>query len=161
MLRALTISPVTLPVTDATLLVLVTLLVLPPAARAAVEDLLDRPEAIVEHAGSSAMYVVGFAATTVAYRGFAGALTPLLEAFGIAGYHLSFLLIGLLALSAFASRLNRCWRLVTDVLTTYVLYATGQSADASPPPPIAWCVHTHVHEACLCLFVSIISFLSL
>lgn len=119
---ALAIAPMALGIAIATVLVVVTLLILAPTSRAAVEEFLDGPEDVVAHAGASTMYLVIFAAISIAYQGLAGALTPLFEAFGIGGlYHLAFLVLGLLALGALATHLYRCWQPVTDVLTLYLL----------------------------------------
>lgn len=96
------------------------------AVRRAVEQVFDGPEAVVEHAGASAMYLVLFAAVVVAYNGVCGAVRPLFGAFGIEGlYHLGFLLAGLLGLGALVQRLYRCWRPVTDLLTGYATDALG------------------------------------
>lgn len=126
LLDALAVSPVALLVAVATLLVVVALGIAAPAVRSVVEQALDGPDAIVEHAAASAMYLVGFAAVLVAYNGFAGAVQPLFAAFGIGGlYHLGFLVAGLLVLAALVRRLARCWRPVTDLLTDYVTDAVG------------------------------------
>lgn len=131
---ALAIAPMALAIATATVLVVVTLLILAPTTKAAVEELLDGPATIVEHAGSSAMYLVIFAAISIAHRGLAGALTPLLEAFGIGGlYHLAFLLLGLVALGALATHLYRCWQPVTDVVTSYLL---GPERQPDPDHPV-------------------------
>lgn len=126
LLDALAVSPVTLLVAVATLLVVVALVIAAPAVRSVVEQTLDGPDAVVEHAAASAMYLVGFVAVLVAYNGFAGAVRPLFAAFGIGGlYHLGFLVAGLLMLGALVRRLSRCWRPVTDLLTGYVTDALG------------------------------------
>lgn len=122
----LVISPLTLGIAVATLLVVGTVLVLAPAARLAVEELIDGPPALAKHAGAAAMWFVSFAAVGIAYRGLAGAATPLLDAFGIAGmYHLTFLALGLLTLGLFARQLYRCWRPLTDRLTAYLQRPTS------------------------------------
>lgn len=123
---ALAVPPMALLVAVATLLVVGVLAVVAPAAGALVEQSLDGPDAVVEGAASSAMYLVGFGGVLVAYHGFAGVLTPLFAAFGIEGlYHLGFLAIGLLVLGALVRHLYRCWEPVTDLLTDYVTSALG------------------------------------
>jgi hypothetical protein len=126
LLSALAIPPVKLLVALATLLVVAALVILAPIVQVLVEQSLDGPDDVVENAAASAMYLVGFAAVVIAYRGFAGAVTPLFNAFGIGGvYHLAFLATGLLVLTMLVRRLYRCWEPVTDLLTSYVTDAVG------------------------------------
>lgn len=126
LLSALAVPPVALLVGVATLLVVVVLAVVAPAVGALVEQSLDGPDAVVEGAAASAMYLVGFAGVVIAYRGFAGVLTPLFRAFGIGGlYHLGFLVVGLVLLGALVRQLYRCWAPVTDLLTDHVTDALG------------------------------------
>lgn len=118
---AVAVSPITLLVAVATLLIVGALLVLAPAVRLLVTQTLAGPDEIVAPAAASAMYLVVFVAVGVAYNGFAGAVTPLFDAFGIGGlYHLGFLLTGLLVLVPLTQQLYRCWKPVTDLLTTFV-----------------------------------------
>jgi hypothetical protein len=126
LLAAITVSPVALLIAVATLLVVGALVILAPTIQDIVEQGLDGPDAVVEHAGASAMYLVLFGAVVVAYNGFAGAVLPLFAAFGIEGlYHLGFLVAGLLALGLLVRRLYRCWAPVTDLLTDYATDALG------------------------------------
>lgn len=126
LLSALAVPLTALLVGVATLLVVGALVLLAPTVRMAVKQVIDGPDEVVEHAAASAMYLVGFGAVVIAYRGLAGALTPLFEAFDIEGfYHLAFLAAGLLVLAALTRRLYRCWGPVTDLLTSYVTDALG------------------------------------
>lgn len=133
LLAGLAVAPAALFVGVATLLIVLVLLFLAPAVGALVEQTLDGPAEIVEGAAASAMYLVGFGAVVLAYRGFEGLLTPLFAAFGIGGlYHLGFLALGVVVLGAFARQLYGCWAPVTDLVTDYVTSASG--SDRSPTP---------------------------
>lgn len=126
LLSALAIPLTALLIGVATLLVVGALVLVAPTVRMAVTQAIDGPDEVVEHAAASAMYLVGFIAVVIAYRGLAGAITPLFEAFDIEGlYHLAFLIAGLLVLAALVRRLYRCWAPVTDLLTSYVTDALG------------------------------------
>lgn len=132
LLAALAVPPATLFVGIATLFVVVVLAFLAPAVGSLVEQSLDGPDEVVEGAASSAMYLVWFAGVVLAYRGFAGVLTPLFDAFGIGGlYHLGFLAVGLLVLGVLARQLYHCWEPVTDLLTEYVTGALGGDRPAT------------------------------
>jgi hypothetical protein len=135
LLSALAVSPMALLVGVTTLLVVGVLVIVAPAVGALVEQSLDGPDAVVEGAAASAMYLVGFAGVVIAYRGFAGVLTPLFRAFGIGGlYHLGFLVVGLVVLGALVRQLYRCWAPVTELLTASVTGAFGGERT------------THLHE---------------
>lgn len=128
LVSALSISLAALVSALATLLVVCALLLVAPTVEQAVEQALDGPEEVVTNAAASAELLVGFASVVVAYHGFAAAVTPLFEAFGIGGlYHLGFLAVGLLVLGTFARRLSRCWAPVTDLLTARVTDAFGEA----------------------------------
>jgi hypothetical protein len=130
LLAGLTVSPWALALAVVTLLVVGALLWVAPEVERAVLEALDGPELAVENAAAAAKLLVGFVAVAIAYRGVAPAVTPTFRAFDIAGlYHLGFLLVGLLVLAAFARRLYRCWEPVTEVLTEYLVDASGRETE--------------------------------
>lgn len=130
LLAGLTISPWAIGLAVVTLLVVGALLWVAPEVERAVLEALDGPETAVENAAAAAKLLVGFVAVTVAYRGFAPAVTPTFRAFDIDGlYHLGFLLWGLVVLAAFVRRLYRCWEPVTEMLTEYVVDASGRGTE--------------------------------
>lgn len=126
LVAALAVPPVALFTALATLLVVAALIWVAPAVEVAVEQALDGPPRAVRNAAVSAKLLVGFGAVVLAYRGFAAAVTPLFEAFGLGGvYHLAFTVLGVLVLGAFARRLYRCWEPVTGIVTEYATSAVG------------------------------------
>lgn len=127
LVAGLSISPFALLSAIATALVVVALLWVAPTVGRAVEEALDGPAAVVRNASSAAALLVGFLAVVVAYRGFAPAVTPLFDAFGLEGiYHLAFLVLGVFVLVAFARHLYKCWEPMTGVLTEYATDALGK-----------------------------------
>lgn len=121
LVAGLSVPPAALLAALVTVLVAGALVVVAPAVRTAVRQSLGGPDALVADAAASAKLLVDFAAVVVAYRGLAGAVVPLFDAFGLEGvYHLAFLAVGLVVLGAFARRLYRCWDPVADLLTDRV-----------------------------------------
>jgi hypothetical protein len=130
LLAGLAVSPVALALAVAALLVVVALLRVAPAVERVVSQSLDGPDAVVANAAAGAKLLVGFLAIVIAYRGFAPAVTPTFDAFGIGGlYHLGFLVVGLVVLAAFARRLYRCWGPVTRLLTARLANDTEARPD--------------------------------
>jgi hypothetical protein len=130
LLAGLAVSPWALGLAVVTLLVVGALLWVAPELERAALETLEGPEAAVENVAAAAKLLVGFAAVTIAYRGFAPAVEPTFRAFDVGGvYHLGFLVVGLLVLAAFARRLYRCWEPVTDVLTEYVTDMSGREEE--------------------------------
>lgn len=130
LLAGLTVSPWALGLAVVTLLVVGVLLWVAPEVERAALEAFDGPEAAVENAAAAAKLLVGFLAVALAYRGFAPAVTPTFRAFDVGGvYHLGFLVVGLVVLAAFARRLYRCWEPVTEMLTDYVVDASGRETE--------------------------------
>lgn len=85
LLAGLFVSPWALGLAVVTLLVVGALVWVAPEVERAVGEALEGPEAAVENAAAAAKLLVGFIAVTVAYRGFAPAVTPTFRAFDIDG----------------------------------------------------------------------------
>lgn len=118
LLSGLAVSPWAVALAIVTVLVVGALLRAAPAVERAVAESLDGPEAVVANVAAAAKLLVGFAAVTLAYRGFAPAVTPAFRAFDVVGfYHLAFLVVGLFVLGALVRRLYRCWDPLTELLT--------------------------------------------
>lgn len=130
LLAALAVSPWAVVIATVTLLISGALLWAAPEIERAVRQSLSGPEEAVDNAAAAAKLLVGFLAVVVAYRGLAPALTPTFEAFDIGGlYHLAFLVVGLAVLGAFLRRLYHCWEPVTDLLTDYLVDASGRETE--------------------------------
>lgn len=130
LLAGLAVAPVALLTGVATLFVVAALVWLAPTVEHAVEQSVDGPPAALPHVAAGANRLVGFVAVVVAYHGFAPAVTPLFDAFGLLGvYHLGFLVVGLAVLAAFTYRLVRCWRPVTSALTARLTATHDDTGD--------------------------------